>query len=127
MIIGSHILLYSPHAEADRAFFRDILNFPNVDAGHGWLIFRLPPAEAGIHPAEPTASDGQSPADRELLGSVLYLLCDDLAATIENLQAKKVHCSEVKEESWGLRTSILLPSGSQIGLYQPKHALAIRA
>jgi len=127
MIIGSHVLLYSRHPEADRAFFRDILNFPNVDLGHGWLIFRLPPAEAGIHPAEPSASDGPHQAGRQLLGSVLYLLCDDLRATIESFEAKNVRCSEVEEESWGLRTSIVLPSGSQIGLYQPKHALAITA
>jgi hypothetical protein len=95
--------------------------------GHGWLIFRLPPAEAGIHPAEPSASAGPHQAGRQLLGSVLYLLCDDLRATIESFEAKNVRCSEVEEESWGLRTSIVLPSGSQIGLYQPKHALAITA
>lgn len=125
MIIGSHVLLYSEQPEADRAFFRDVLNFPNVDAGEGWLIFALPPAEAGIHPTEPSSDRRLLHGGHHLLGSVLYLICDDLAATIASLKAKNVNCSEIEEEPWGIQTSIVLPSGSEIGLYQPKHPLAI--
>src|SRR5438128_347503 len=116
MITGSHILLYSHNPEADRAFFRDVLSFRAVDAGEGWLIFALPPAEAGIHPAEPADDRRQLHGGRHLLGSVLYLMCDDLPATIASLKAKNVACSAVEEERWGIHTSILLPSGSEIGL-----------
>jgi hypothetical protein len=85
-ITGAHVLLYSDNPEADPAFFRDILGFPAVDAGGGWLIFALPPAEVGIHP-----SDGERRplhGGRQLLGSVLYLMCDDLSALVKSLQAK---------------------------------------
>jgi len=124
MIIGTHILLNSENAEVDRAFFRDVLGFRSVDAGHGWLIFAVPPTEAAIHPAEKAGShetdDGQS-----LLGAVIYLLCDDLDAEIKRLSAKKVKCSPVKTERWGITTTIRLPSGGGLGLYQPKHPTAI--
>jgi hypothetical protein len=126
MIIGSHMLLYSDHPEADRAFFRDVLNFPAVDAGGGWLIFALPPAEAGIHPTEADTDRRQFHGGRHLLGAVLYLMCDDLLSIIDSLQAKNITCSSVEEEPWGIHTSIILPSGSEIGLYQPKHPLAIK-
>jgi hypothetical protein len=125
MIIGSHILLYSDHPEADRAFFRDVLNFPAVDAGGGWLIFALPPAEAGIHPTEADTDRRQLHGGRHLLGAVLYLMCDDLPSIIASLQAKNITCSPVAEERWGMHASMILPSGSEIGLYQPKHPLAI--
>jgi hypothetical protein len=124
MITGTHILLNSEDADADRAFFRDVLGFQSVDAGHGWLIFAVPPSEAAIHPAENAGSreadDGQS-----LLGAVVYLMCDDLDAEIKRLSAKKVKCSPAKTERWGITTTIRLPSGGGLGLYQPKHPTAI--
>jgi hypothetical protein len=123
-ITGAHVLLYSDNPEADRTFFRDVLGFGAVDAGGGWLIFALPPAEAGIHP-----SDGEKRSQvhggRQLLGSVLYLMCDDLPALMKSLKAKGVSCSTVEEEDWGIKTTIQLPSGSEIGLYQPTHPTAL--
>jgi hypothetical protein len=122
-ITGTHVLLYSDNPEADRTFFRDTLGFRSVDAGGGWLIFALPPAEAGIHP-----SDGerrQLHGGRQLLGSVLYLMCDDLPALMKSLKAKGVTCSPVEEEGWGIKTTIQLPSGGEVGLYQPTHPTAI--
>jgi catechol 2,3-dioxygenase-like lactoylglutathione lyase family enzyme len=108
MVFGAHIIVYSRDATADRAFFRDVLGFSSVDAGHGWLIFALPPAELAVHPEESA-------------GSALYLMCDDLAAEIRTLEARGVRCSEVEEPRWGSVTSIRLPGGGEIGLYQPKH------
>jgi catechol 2,3-dioxygenase-like lactoylglutathione lyase family enzyme len=109
MINGAHVVFYSEDAEADRAFFRDILGFASVDAGHGWLIFGLPPAEAAFHPAE-----ANGPQE-------LYLMCDDLKNEMAALQAKGVECSEVVEARWGSITNIRLPGGGGIGLYEPKH------
>ncbi len=122
MIIGSHVLLYSKNPEADRAFFRDILGFPSVDAGRGWLIFALPPSEVAVHPV--MEENSQLHAGHRHLGAVLYLMCDDLKACIEDLKSKKVSCTEIGEEPWGVRTTIRLPSGGEIGLYQPKHQTA---
>jgi hypothetical protein len=122
VIVGSHVLFYSKNPEADRAFVRDILQFPFVDVGGGWLIFKVPPAEAAFHPA-----DGhilQAHGGRQLLGAVLYLMCDDLQTVIQSLQAKNVRCSPPEEEAWGIKTTIPLPSGGEIGLYQPKHKTA---
>jgi catechol 2,3-dioxygenase-like lactoylglutathione lyase family enzyme len=123
MIMAAHVLLYSDNAEADRAFFRDVLQWPFVDAGHGWLIFKLPPAEAAVHPTamdkRPLAHEGP-----RMLGSSLYLMCDDLRAEMKLLQEKRVSCTEVAEENWGFRTTIKLPSGGEIGLYQPRHQTA---
>jgi catechol 2,3-dioxygenase-like lactoylglutathione lyase family enzyme len=113
MINGAHILLHSPDADADRAFIRDVLGFRSVDAGHGWLIFALPPAELAVHPG-----DGPSHAE-------LYLMCDDLHAVIAMLAAKQVTCSEPVRERWGVRTTIPLPSGAALGLYQPSHPVAL--
>ena len=114
MIIGAHTVLYSKDAEADRAFFRDVLGFKHVDAGHGWLIFALPPAEAAFHPAE---DNGQHE---------LYLMTDDVNAEIKSLSTKGVKCSELHEERWGSITHITLPGGGKLGLYQPKHPMAIK-
>ncbi|SRR5712692_9004160 len=122
-ITGAHILLYSDQPKADRAFFRDVLGFRAVDAGDGWLIFALPPAEAGIHPRDGDTT--QLHGGHHLLGAVLYLMCDDLPALIKSLKAKKVRCSPVEEERWGIKTTIRLPSGGEIGLYQPTHPTAI--
>lgn len=123
MITGAHFLLYSKDPEADRAFFRDVLGFRAVDAGEGWLIFALPPAELGIHPGG--GEFVQLHADRRMLGAVLYLMCDDVRAFVKSLEAKKVRCSAIEEAPWGLATSIPLPSGGEIGLYQPSHPTAI--
>ncbi len=124
MITGAHILFYSKNAEADRAFFRDVLGFKSVDAGEGWLIFALPPAEAGIHPAE-SESRHQSGGAHSLMGAEFYLMCDDLKAEINKLQAKKISCSPVENAGWGSKTTLRLPSGGELGLYQPRHATAI--
>ena len=113
MIFGAHVIVYSKDAEADRAFFRDVLGLSSVDAGHAWLIFALPPAEVAVHPA-----------DQEN-GHDLYLMCDDLKAEISVLGAKGVQCSEVQEARWGSISKIRLPGGSEVGLYQPKHPLAL--
>jgi catechol 2,3-dioxygenase-like lactoylglutathione lyase family enzyme len=118
-ITGAHILFYSDNPEADRAFFRDILGLRFVDAGGGWLIFALPPAEAGIHPSDGDRS--QLHGGRQLLGAVLYLMCDDLTSLMKSLQARNVTCSPVEEADWGIKTTIQLPSGGEIGLYQPTH------
>jgi hypothetical protein len=113
MITGAHVIVYSKDADADRAFFRDVLNFPSVDAGHGWLIFALPPAEAAFHPSEEN--------DRH----ELYFMCDDLKATMESMNNKNVKCGAVKEERWGTLTTVPMPGGGRVGLYQPKHPTAI--
>jgi len=123
MITGTHVLLYSKDAEADRAFFRDVLQFRAVDAGEGWLIFALPPAELGVHPSD--GSFVQTQAEEKLLGSVLYLMCDDLKATIRSLEAKKAKCTPIADEGWGIVTTVGLPSGGKVGLYQPRHKTAI--
>jgi len=123
MITGAHFLLYSKNPEADRKFFRDVLQFRAVDAGEGWLIFALPSAEMAIHPS----SEGfaQLHAEHNLLGTVLYLMCDDLPSFVKSLQAKNVQCTEVETAGWGIKTTIKLPSGGEIGLYQPRHPTAI--
>jgi hypothetical protein len=123
MISGAHILLYSADPDADRVFFRDVLQFPSVDVGHRWLIFALPPAEVAVHPLG--SNDGQRHAGRQLLGSVLYLMCDDLRDTIISLREKGVECTEVSTEAWGIKTTIRLPSGGEVGLYQPTHPTAL--
>jgi catechol 2,3-dioxygenase-like lactoylglutathione lyase family enzyme len=108
MISGAHVVIYSKNAEADRAFFREVLGFNSVDAGHGWLIFSLPQAEAAVHPSDHDAHE-------------LYLMCDDLKAEMASLAKKGVQCSKVEEARWGSITKIQLPGGGGIGLYQPKH------
>jgi catechol 2,3-dioxygenase-like lactoylglutathione lyase family enzyme len=123
MIIGTHFLLYSRDAEADRIFFRDVLGFRYVDAGHGWMIFAMSPAEAGIHPVESDAPPHG--AGQPLMGAVLYLMCDDLAEFVASLKAKKVECSSVETAPWGITTTIALPSGGRIGVYQPRHPTAL--
>jgi hypothetical protein len=113
MITGAHIIVYSKDPEADRTFFRDVLKFSAVDAGHGWLIFALPPAEVAFHPS------GENDQHE------LYFMCDDLKSAMESLNEKQVKCGPVKEERWGSLTTISLPGGGKIGLYQPKHPTAI--
>jgi hypothetical protein len=123
MIFGAHILFYSHDPEADRAFFTDVLGLRSVDVGHGWLIFAMPPAEAAIHPAEGDFS--QTHAGEKLMGAVLYLMCDDLKAEIASLKQKNVQCSGIQQAAWGISTTIPLPSGRAIGLYQPRHETAL--
>jgi len=117
-----HVLINTTNPEADRAFFRDVLGFKYVDVGHGWLIFGLPPAEAAFHPAD--AATGEQHTGHQMLGTVLYLMCDDLNATMKALAAKKVACTEVQTERWGITTTVRLPSGGGLGLYQPTHEVA---
>lgn len=114
MITGVHALVYAKNVEGVRGFFRDVLGLSSVDAGHGWLIFALPPAELGVHPTE------EDPYHE------LYLMCDDVHATMAELKAKGVQfAGPVSEAGFGLVTSIQLPGGGELGLYQPKHPTAI--
>jgi catechol 2,3-dioxygenase-like lactoylglutathione lyase family enzyme len=113
MISGAHVVIYSKNAGADRAFFRDVLGFQSVDAGHGWLVFALPLAEAAFHPSDENGAHE------------LYLMCQDLKAEIASLAKKNVRCSTVEEARWGSITKIPLPGGGQVGLYEPKHPTAL--
>src|SRR5438045_167040 len=113
MISGAHVIVYSKNAEADRAFFGDVLGFKSVDAGDGWLIFALPPAEAAFHPSD------------ENTVHELYFMCDDLNAEIASLAKRDVKCSAVQEAPWGSITNMRLPGGGEVGLYQPKHPTAL--
>ena len=115
MIIGAHTVVFSQDAEADRAFFRDVLGFDSVDAGGGWLIFALPPGEAAFHPGDENG------------GHELYLMSDDLTGEMAALGEKGVEFSAVEEVSWGSLTRIQLPGGGTIALYQPKHPTAAGA
>ncbi len=109
MITGAHAIVFSRDAEADRAFFRDVLGFEHVDAGGGWLIFALPPAELAVHPSDEAAHR-------------LYLMCDDVRATVAELQGRGVEfLRDVGDEGWGLLTALRLPGGGELGLYEPKH------
>jgi hypothetical protein len=123
MFSGAHVLLYSTDAEADRAFFRDICGFSNVDVGGGWLIFRLPPAELAVHPGD--GDFVQKHAEHTMAGAVLYLMCDDVRGVMNRLASQSVACTAPVEAEWGIATSIRLPSGAHVGLYQPKHQTAI--
>jgi hypothetical protein len=109
MIYGAHAILYSKDAEADRAFFRDVLRYRYADAGHGWQIFALPPAEIAVHPS-----------DKNDVHEV-YLMCDDVHALIADMQRHGIATAPIHEERWGLLTHVQLPSGSQLGIYQPLH------
>jgi len=113
LIAGAHVIVYSKDAENDRVFSRDVLQYPAVDAGHGWLIFALPPAETAFHPSE--KNDMHE----------LYFMCDNLKSTVESLKGNQVNCGPVTEALWGSLTPICLPGGGTIGLYQPKHPTAI--
>ena len=112
MISGAHVIINTKDADADRGFFRDILGFKSVDAGRGWLIFALPPAEAAFHPSDQNSHE-------------LYFMCDDLQAEVAELTKKGVKCSAIEEARWGSIAKINLPSGAEIRLYQPKHPTAL--
>ncbi len=115
VITGLHALIYANDADKIRVFLRDVLKLPSVDAGHGWLIFAAPPAEMAVHPVD----EGAEPSHE------LYLMCDDLTATMKELATKGVQCGEVLEARWGSITTIHLPDGGELGLYQPKHPTAL--
>jgi predicted enzyme related to lactoylglutathione lyase len=110
VITGAHSIIYTSDPDGVRAFFRDVLELPSVDAGHGWLIFALPPAEVATHPADGPGRDE------------LYLMCDDIHATVDELRDKDVEITRpIAEERWGLVTAIRLPGGVELGLYEPRH------
>ena len=109
MINGAHVVVYTKDAEADRAFFRDVLQFSSVDAGHGWLIFAMPPFEVAFH-------DSEKNDEHEL-----FFMCDDIVATLRDLKSKRVKVSNVSEQRWGKLATLTLPGGGKIGLYEPNH------
>ncbi|MGE0193715.1 MAG: VOC family protein [Planctomycetota bacterium] len=110
MLIGAHVIVYSKDAEADRAFFRDVLGWDHVDAGHGWLIFRLPPAEVAVHPL------------MDVEKHELYLMCKDIDAFVKSMADRGIACSEIRRQGWGDLVTFRLPGGSDLGVYQPRHA-----
>ncbi len=113
VITGAHNIIYSEDAERTRAFLRDVLGFKSVDAGDGWLIFKLPPGEVASHPDE---HGGRHE---------LYLMCDDVNATVAELKGKGVEfTSDVTDQGWGLLTSFKVPGAGELGLYQPRHPVA---
>jgi predicted enzyme related to lactoylglutathione lyase len=110
VITGVHAIVFSSDAEKVRAFFADVLNLPSADAGPGWPIFALPPAELAVHPAD-------SGSRHEL-----YLLCDDIHATLAELRGKGVEVArDVSDQGWGLLAAIRLPDGAEFLIYQPRH------
>lgn len=109
MINGAHSIIYSTNPEADRTFLRDVLELPNVDVGHGWLIFGLPPSEVAVHPSE--KNDVHE----------LYFMCDDVEAFIAAMKQHGVACGPVQDEGWGRLTVLKLPGGGELGVYQPRH------
>ncbi len=110
MIIGAHSIIYSTNPEADRTFPRDVLKLTNVDAGEGWLIFGLPPAEVAVHPSD--ENDVHE----------FYLMCNDVETFVQDMKKKNISCSPVQDEGWGLLTQLTLPGGGKLGVYQPRHA-----
>ena len=143
MINGAHVVLYTRNPNADRAFFRDVLHLSSIDAGHGWLIFALPPAEAAFHDSDKHDADkhdsdnddvnktdsnkaGAAPASapeqaKQDAHHELFLMCDDIAATLRDLKAMRAPVSAVSEQRWGKLATLTLPGGSKLGIYEPKH------
>ena len=109
MITGTHMIIYSKNAEADKEFFKNVLKLTNVDVGDGWLIFGLPPSELAVHPA--TEDDSHE----------LYLMCDDIRSFVEEMSKHSITCSELQDQGWGILTQLKLPGGGSLGVYQPKH------
>jgi hypothetical protein len=110
MITGAHSIIYSTNPDADRAFLRDVLALSHVDVGGGWLIFGLPPSEVAVHPSQ--KNDVHE----------FYLMCDEIKGFIAEMKTRKIACSEVRNEGWGLLTEVTLPGGGKLGVYQPRHA-----
>jgi catechol 2,3-dioxygenase-like lactoylglutathione lyase family enzyme len=118
MITGAHTIVYCEDAEKARAFFKDVLGFNHVDAGQGWLIFALPPAEVACHPAEGEGTSGTHE---------LYLMCDDVHKTVGQLKAKGVQFTgEPQDYGWGIMARLRIPGGGEMGLYQPRHPVPSR-
>jgi hypothetical protein len=109
MIIGAHSILYSKSPEADRRFLRDVLAFPSVDVGDGWLIFGLPPAEVAVHPSD--ENDVHE----------FYLMCDDVDGFVAQMKARKIACAPSQDMGWGRLTHVTLPGGGRLGVYEPRH------
>jgi len=109
-VSGAHMILYSANGDADRAFLRDVLDFPHVDVGHGWLIFALPASEIAIHPA-------QTSGEHEI-----YLMVDDVAAFAARMNDRGILCTPPRDQGWGVLTQLSLPGGGQLGIYEPRHA-----
>ncbi|MEU7036172.1 VOC family protein [Streptomyces sp. NPDC046237] len=112
MFSGAHVILYTPDADADRAFLKEVLGFEHVDAGRGWLIFKLPPAEVAVHPTEGAPKHE------------FYLMCDDITRTLTALRERGVETSEPSDQGWGLLATVRMPSGSELPLYEPRHPTA---
>jgi hypothetical protein len=110
MINGAHAIVYSKDPEADRVFFRDVLELPHVDVGEGWLIFGLPPAEVAVHPRE--ENDVHE----------LYLMCEDVDAFVVAMGKRDIGCGDVQDLGWGRLTAVSLPGGGKLGVYEPRHA-----
>ncbi len=110
MITGAHTIIFSKDAEADRAFFRDVLKLTHVDAGDEWLIFGLPPSEVALHPAEENGAHE------------LYLLCDDVEAFVAEMARQGIETGPITDQGWGRLTRLTLPGGGEVGVYQPRHA-----
>jgi predicted enzyme related to lactoylglutathione lyase len=114
MINGVHALIYARDAEKARAFFRDVLDWPHVDAGHGWLIFAMPPSEVGVHPI----MEGDSQSHQ------LYLMCEDIKQAVAALEKQGIQCAPIQDAGFGIMTSFELPGGGPLGMYQPRHPIA---
>ena len=110
MTTGVHFIIYSKDADADKAFFRDVLKLKNVDVGHGWLIFGLPPSELAVHPS-PDSDQHE-----------IYLMCDDIKIFVHQMSKQSIVCSEIQNQGWGQLVQLTLPGGGKIGVYQPRHA-----
>ena len=110
MITGAHAIIYSKNSDADRAFLKDVLGLGHVDVGGGWLIFGLPPSEVAIHPGDKNSVQE------------LYLMCNDIELFCATLEAKSIKSSPVKDQGWGLLTTVTLPGGGKLGVYQPRHS-----
>src|SRR6185369_3362629 len=109
MTTGVHFIIYSKDAEADKAFFRDVLKLTNVDVGHGWLIFGLPPSELAVH------------ASPDSLHHEIYLMCDDITVFVQQMKEHNISCSKIQDQRWGLLVDLTLPGGGQMSVYQPRH------
>ena len=122
MINGTHAIIYAEDAEQARAFFRDVLDYPYVDAHGGWLIFKLPPAELGIHPAAPAAAPGEgAPSGHH----EMFLMCDDIEATVAELTERGVEfTSPVENQGFGLIARLRVPGAGELGIYEPRHPTA---
>ena len=113
MLNGAHVVLYSTDVEADRAFLRDVLGLPHVDVGDGWLIFGLPPSEVAVHPLMPDAEGGKHE---------MYFMCEDIESFTADMAARGVACSGIDDQGWGMLARVTLPSGLEVGVYEPRHA-----